>query len=148
MRYRAVVVDTNVVVAGLLTGNPEAPTARILDAMLQARLRFLVSTPLLAEHREVLLRPRIRDRHGLGEEEVDRILESLAANAIVRESERAPELENAGVAAPSKNDQHLWDLLAAEPGSILVTGDRALLASPPGPDRVVSPSDLVDAVIG
>jgi len=59
------VVDTNVVVSGLLTAEVTAPTHRILNAMLDERINFLLSIALLAEYREVMLRPRIQKRHGM-----------------------------------------------------------------------------------
>ena len=37
------VVDTNVLVAGLLTTEQESPTARIADGMLNGRVLFLLS---------------------------------------------------------------------------------------------------------
>ena len=39
MKYAAAVIDTNVVVAGLLTKDPDSPTAKILDGMSEARFR-------------------------------------------------------------------------------------------------------------
>jgi putative PIN family toxin of toxin-antitoxin system len=80
---RLLVVDTNVVVAGLLTSQQGAPTARILDAMISGKLRFALSIELLAEYRAALLRPQIRRRHGLDEGEIDVVLEALARNAVV-----------------------------------------------------------------
>ena len=65
MRYSAAIIDTNVVVAGLLTGNADSPTARILDGMRKGAFPFLLSTALLAGYREVLLRRKIRALHGL-----------------------------------------------------------------------------------
>jgi hypothetical protein len=47
MKYSAAVIDTNVVVAGLLTGNTDSPTARILDAMCKSAFPFLLATALL-----------------------------------------------------------------------------------------------------
>ena len=40
-----VVVDTNVVVAGLLTSDPASPVARVLEGMLSAAFVFAVSGP-------------------------------------------------------------------------------------------------------
>ena len=48
MSRPAVIVDTNVVVAGLLTGDATSPVARILDGMLAATFPFVVSEALLA----------------------------------------------------------------------------------------------------
>lgn len=50
MTRPAVIVETNVVVAGLLTGNAASPVARILDGMLSAAFPFVVSEALLAEY--------------------------------------------------------------------------------------------------
>ena len=53
------VVDTNVVVAGLITGSSHSPVASVLDAMLTGTLVFLLSPALLDEYRSVLLRPKL-----------------------------------------------------------------------------------------
>lgn len=121
MRRRAAVIDTNVFVAALLTGDPGAPTARILDGMVLGSFPFVLSVALLAEYRQVLLRERIRRRHGLTEDQIDGILTAIAANAIVREA------VDSAVVAPDPGDQFLWDLLAAVPDAVLVTGDTRLL---------------------
>lgn len=51
------VVDTNVVVAGLITGNDQSPVALILAAMVSGTMLNLMSPALLDEYRAVLLRP-------------------------------------------------------------------------------------------
>jgi uncharacterized protein len=133
-----VVVDTNVVVAGLLTRDAGSPTARILDAMLSGRLRFLLSIDLLAEYRRVLQRPRIAARHGLGAAEIDDILVALTQNGVVDETAAAPRDE--GSALPP-GDAHLGHLLALAPAARLVTGDAALVHA--FGTRALSPHDLL-----
>lgn len=127
------VVDTNVVVAGLITGSTDSPAALVLDAMLSGALIFLLSPALLAEYRSVLLRPKLVKLHGLTEAQVDRLLTELTANAIWREAENGP-------TAPDRGDDHLWALLNTYPKSTLVTGDRLLLKHPPTRSSVISPS--------
>jgi len=127
------VVDTNVVVAGILTADAGSPPTHILEAMLAGQLRFLLSVELLAEYRSVLLRQRIRARHGLAPQEVDAILEALAVNAAVAEIAERTET------APDPGDNHLWRLLAAKPGTGLITGDTLLLDNPPSGVRVLTP---------
>jgi putative PIN family toxin of toxin-antitoxin system len=127
------VIDTNVVVSGPLTRDRDAPTAVILDAMVAGRFAFMLSLDLIAEYREVLLRPRIRRRHGLGEAEVDAFLTELAANARVREP--APSV----VRPRDTGDSHLFALLDTDRTAVLVTGDDALVTDAPDPDRVLSP---------
>lgn len=141
MKYSAAVIDTNVVVAGLLTESPESPTARILDAMRSGAFPFMLSTALLAEYREVLLRKKIRALHGLSEREVDLLLTVIATHAIVHEPE-------AGTGAPDAKDDHLWSLVQVAANSVLVTGDHALAKKPPPNSDVLSPRDFVALIPG
>jgi len=136
MKYSAAAIDTNVVVAGLLTGSSESPTAKILDGMRSGAFPFLLSTELLAEYRKVLLRGKIRSLHGLSEQDVDLLLTVIAANAIVREPE-------ARTGAPDAKDDHLWSLLQSEAKTVLVTDDHALAKSPPLKSAVLSPREFV-----
>jgi len=135
MSTPAAVIDTNVLVAGLITADAQAPTARIVDAMLVGAFPFLLSLELLAEYRAVLLRPRIRSRHGLDEDEVDALLVGVTANAAMRE----PEQVKGGAVDV---DEHVLALLAMQEGAVLVTGDQALLDRAPA-GRAVSPSGFV-----
>jgi len=131
------VVDTNVVAAGLITRSSHSPVARVLDAMLSGTLIYLLSPTLLHEYRAVLLRPKLTTLHGLSEQEVDLLLVELTSNAIWREPESA-------ASAPDPGDNHLWALLDAYPGSILITGDRLLLDHPPERSSAIAPRTYVD----
>jgi putative PIN family toxin of toxin-antitoxin system len=133
-----VVVDTNVVVAALLTADAASPPACILDLMLSGRILYPLSPALLAEYRTVLLRPAIRDRHGLTVEEIDLLLEELVAGAIWREP-------GGGAPAPDPGDDHLWALAGCHPGACLVTGDRLLLDNPPEGVKVVTPRQFLES---
>jgi predicted nucleic acid-binding protein len=133
---QVVIVDTNVVVAGLLTGSDTSPVARVLDGMLVAAFPFVVSEALLAEYRTVLVRPGLRKLHGLTVAEVEKLLTDIAQHAIVLMPVAAPP-------APDPGDQLLWDLLAARADLLLVAGDKALLADPAMRSRVVSPKAFV-----
>jgi len=132
----AAVVDTNVVVAGLLTANEASPVARILDGMLVAAFPFVLSEALLAEYRTVLVRPSLRKLHGLTVAEVETILTDLAQHAIVLVPVTAPP-------APDPGDQLLWELLAARADLVLVTGDKLLLQDVGMQGRVISPQAFV-----
>lgn len=46
--------------------------------------------------------------------------------------------------APDPGDQHLWDLLAAAPTAVLVTGDQLLLEHPPEGRSALSPKSFVE----
>lgn len=130
---QAFIVDTNVVVAGLITNDDQSPVAQILDGMLSGRFIYVLSPDLLFEYRTVLNRPRIKNLHKLSVSEIDVLLTELTANAVWREP-------SANVAAPDPGDNHLWSLLAYQPETILVTGDKLLLANPPTFATVLEPA--------
>jgi putative PIN family toxin of toxin-antitoxin system len=133
---QAVIVDTNLVVAGLLTGNDASPVARILDGMLAATIRFVVSEVLLAEYHAVLVRPSLRKLYGLSVAEVETLLTDIAQHAIVC-------VPVAAAPAPDRGDQLLRNLLAARVGLLLVTGDKQLLQDAGMQGRVISPRKFV-----
>ena len=129
------IVDTNVLVLGLISGASSSPTVQILNAMLKGKLLFLVSQDLLIEYQQVLLRERIRQLHVLNEPEIDNILASIVANGIwVEVSQQQISI------APDPNDQHLWALQHEYPESILITGDQLLLSAEKPLGIVMSPA--------
>lgn len=121
------IIDTNVVVAGLLTSHAGSPVARILDGMLRANFHFAMSELLLAEYRCVLLRPKLMKLHRLTELEIDLILTDVARHAIVLPETLLPNAP----AAPDLADQFLWDVLSSRANLMLVTGDKLLLQAGP-----------------
>ncbi|MFH1178023.1 MAG: putative toxin-antitoxin system toxin component, PIN family [Acidobacteriota bacterium] len=134
MSLPVAVIDTNVVVSGILTAEPTAPTVRILDAMLKGRIAFLLSVDLLAEYQRVLIRPAISRRHGLSEVEISRVVAKLAQNGLICQPAEI------AVALPDPGDAHLWALLATQETAVLVAGDAALRASPPARWKVLTPA--------
>lgn len=134
------VVDTNVVVSGLISSGKESPTVFVLDAMLGGGLVYLLSQELLNEYSTVLRRPKLLRLHGLGGEDIDRLLTHLVANAMWREPAVMGD-------APDSADGHLWALLATYPGAVLITGDQLLIREPPTPGSVISPRRFRDAYL-
>ncbi len=133
MKPRFLVVDTNVLISGLLSNNAQSPTVRIVDAMLEGRLVHLLSPALLREYRQVLLRPKIQAAHLLSDTEIDQILSEITLGAVWQE----PTIQHA---APDSGDNHIWSLLLNQKDTILVTGDQLLLDKPPKKGRVISPA--------
>nr|MDP2191250.1 putative toxin-antitoxin system toxin component, PIN family [Rhodoferax sp.] len=133
------IIDTNIVVAGLLTMHADSPVARILEGMLSAAFPFVVSEALLAEYHLVLVRPKLRQLHGLSVAEIDIILTDIARHAIVL----APVRTAATPMAPDPGDQFLWGLLANRADLVLVTGDKLLLQDEAMRERVILPKTFV-----
>lgn len=129
------IIDTNVVVAGLIASSPSSTTATIVDAMLDGRLMYVLSPALLQEYRQVLLRPKLTALHLLDAEQIDQILAGITANALWREPPDSAELQ-----APDPGDNHLWALLEQDSGAILVSGDRLLLQHPAGQYSIIMPA--------
>lgn len=76
-----VVLDANQFVSAILV--PYGHPAQILRAWREGRFELVVSPPILAEVRRVLLYPRLRKKHGWGEDEVDAFLDGLRAAALI-----------------------------------------------------------------
>ena len=130
------IINTNVLVAGLISSQKESPVIAIVDAMLKGLIIYVLSPALLQEYRDVLLRPKLSKIHGLNEKEIDQLLTDIIANAIF--CEPSVGLEK----APDSGDNHLWDLLQDNQGSILVTGDKLLLDKPLMGASVILPAQL------
>ena len=140
MTSEVCIIDTNVIVSGLVSADPNSPPARILDAMLDGDIPYLMSDSLLSEYLSVLRRPSLIRLHRLTDDQIDRLLTDLVANAIWREP--APNGN-----APDPGDAHLWALLASHPQGNLVTGDQLLLKNPPTGASVTSPRHFADVFL-
>lgn len=138
MTPQVFVIDTNIIVSGLIGADSTSPPARILDAMLDGDLVYLMSEELLTEYASVLRCPNLARLHRLNEGELDRLLADLVANAMWREPAMAGR-------APEPGDNHLWALLECHPGARLVTGDRLLLEHPPYVGAAMSPRRCVES---
>lgn len=134
MSTRVFIVDTNVLVAGLITAERQSPTAQILDAMLSGEIFYLLSSELAQEYRDVLLRPSLTRLHGLNETEIDQVMTEITANAIWRD----PPVDTIHM-PPDPRDAHLWSLLAFDPTAVLITGDLRLLENPRPQSSIISP---------
>jgi predicted nucleic acid-binding protein len=133
------IIDTNVVVAGLITAQADSPVVRVLDGMLAAAFPFVLSLALLAEYRAALMRPKLAKLHGLAPEQIDTVLTDLARHAIVL----PPPANPTAAPAPDPGDQFLWNLLALRSDLLLVTVDKRLLDDAAMRPRVISPLSLV-----
>jgi predicted nucleic acid-binding protein len=148
---RLFVVDTNVVVSGVLAREGQSPPALIVDALLQGRLPFVLSADLLSEYRDVLLRPPIAARHRLSPADIDALLAELTTVAYLRQppaeealdpEDRAPSEDPAPITPPG--DEHIVSLLTREPRAALVSGDQRLVEALRGWREVLTPAEFVE----
>ena len=106
------VIDTNVVVSGLL--NPHGPSARVLDAVLDGRLKLVYDARILAEYRDVLHRPRLR----LAPDKIQMFLNGLRSQMIVTPSP-------VSATAPDVADLVFVEAALAAVDQTIVTGNLA-----------------------
>jgi putative PIN family toxin of toxin-antitoxin system len=106
------VIDTNVVVSGLL--NPHGSSARVLDAVLDGRLKLVYDARILAEYRDVLHRPRLK----LAPDKITAFLNGLQGQTMVTPSPLA-------VAGPDDDDIVFVEAALATTDKTIVTGNLA-----------------------
>jgi len=106
---RCWVIDTNVVVSGLLSAN--GPCAQILEAVMDGRVKMVYDARILAEYRDVLCRPRLR----LKPTQVIQFLDALGGQMSV-----IPE-RLAGI-GPDPDDLVFVEVALAVPDRTIVTG--------------------------
>ena len=115
------VLDTNVLVSGLLTGG--GPPRQIVDAWLEGRFVLVTSLYQAGELNHVLAYPRILRRLRLEDAEIKGILAALLAEAEVVPGR----LELPGLTRDPKDDAVV--ACAQEGGAhYIVSGDQDLLA--------------------
>jgi uncharacterized protein len=128
-----IVLDTNVLVSGLLT--PHGPPGRMVDLLLAGEVTLIYDDRILSEDREVLERPRFDFDPGA----VEDVLELFATEG---EAVTAPPL---AVELPDPDDLPFVEVAAAGRADALVTGNlrhypEAVL---PAGVRVVAVADFV-----
>ena len=106
------VIDTNVVVSGLLV--PQGPSARVLDAVLDGRIKLVYDARILAEYRDVLHRPRLK----LSPARIRAFLTELQSQTMV--TPRA-----IGTSAPDADDVVFVEAALATTDQTIVTGNLA-----------------------
>lgn len=129
------VLDTNVVVSGLLAAH--GPPARLLDALLDGRLRLGFEDRIEAEYREVLSRPRL----AIPAERREAFLALLSLQASV------PARPWSGAPPPDPDDLPFLEVAQGSAEQTLVTGNlRHYPAACRGQVRVLSPREAWEAL--
>ena len=76
------IVDTNIVVSGLIGADRSSPPARILNAMLDGTLLYVMSRGLLDEYFSMRRCPALVRRHRCTDDEINRVPACLVANSM------------------------------------------------------------------
>lgn len=115
------VVDTNIIVSGLITSN--TPPAQILDAVQSKKIVLLVSDEVVVEYLRVLQYPHIRKYKKISDEMVSQL-----TAFFVEESERVEILSHIQKSKDPDDDKFL-SLAVEGRADFFVTGDKGDLLS-------------------
>lgn len=124
------VIDTNVIVSGLLSRKPDTATVRVLHAFQEGKIRLLYNEEILAEYYNVLSRPKF----GLMVDEVISLVDFIKKEGI----------ESTRVASswhfPDRSDIVFYEIALSKDGAFLVTGNTKHFPSDP---IVVTPAEMM-----
>ena len=134
MRYYAV-IDTNVIVAALLSKNEDAATVRTVQAVLNGTIIPLYQKDILTEYEEVLLRPKFR----LREDTVRFVLKAI--RQFGTEIEPTP----SGEILPDMDDLVFYEvaLEKQDDHAYLVTGNQKHY---PVRSFIVTPAEMMEII--
>lgn len=128
------VIDTNVIVASLLTKHHDSATVRVMDAVYSGKLVPILNEEIISEYRDVLHRRRL----GLNVEKCDFIISLISDLGITLERIKSD------IQMIDEKDRVFYEIALAgvEVGnSKLVTGN---IKHYPEVDFVVTPSQLCE----
>jgi len=128
-----VVLDTNVLVAGLL--KPFGPSAAVLRLAVAGRIRLAHDYRILAEYRDVLSRPDF----GFPSSAIEALLTQLAEDGVAVNP--APTVDR----LPDPSDAPFWEAALASGAAALITGNKRHFPRPSGPMSILSPAEFLGA---
>ena len=135
MKNHFVVIDTNVLVSGLLGRNPSSPTVGILNHLLTSRevITPLYCEEIFQEYDNVLH----REKFGFDQDEVEEVLNRIKDIGI--SSQRIL----SKTYFPDPNDVVFYEVALSKEDSFLVTGN---IKHFPEVDFVVTPAEMMTII--
>lgn len=124
------VVDTNVIVSGLITNNSSSPTKGVVDCLTDYVIVPLYCEEILEEYQEVLHRRKFN----LPEEKIDEILKLIKSDGISTQRKTSKEQ------LPDPKDVVFYEVALSKEDSFLVTGN---IKHFPKVDFVVTPAEMM-----
>ena len=127
------VIDTNVVVSGMITNNSASPTAKVLDCLSEKHITPLYCDEILQEYGNVLG----REKFHLPKEKIEQFLKMMKLDGEA--SNRVPSDE----VFPDPKDMVFYEVALSKEDSFLVTGN---IKHFPKVDLVVTPAEMMEIV--
>ena len=133
MKTIIAVIDTNVLVSGLISNNPSSPTVGVLKCVVNKTIIPLLCDEILQEYDVVLHRKKFN----LPEEEINSVLKEIASVGI--RSNRITSAEH----FPDPKDVVFYEIALSKDNSFLITGN---IKHFPKVDFVVTPSEIMKII--
>ena len=129
-----IVLDTNVLVSGLLS--PNGPPGRILDLVLAGKVDVVFDDRIIAEHRDVLARPKLR----ISRREAEYVVDRIEDEGVFTPASPLP------LQLPDPKDQPFIEVAVAGTADVLVTGNQRHFTADdePFPVTVLTPADFLN----
>lgn len=127
------VVDTNVFVSSFLTKNPDSPTVKVVQMLLDGTIIPLYDEDILSEYNEVLKRSKFH----INSTEVDFIIASVRKYGMP--TSRTPLAES----MPDESDRVFYEITLSVENSFLVTGNQKHYPKEP---HVVTPAEFLEII--
>lgn len=128
------VLDTNVLVSAMYTGNHSAATRQILDLTLEGTIAPLVNKEIVDEYSEVLS----RDKFPFKPEDVSFVVDAFKSIGIDPGRTTAKEVD-----FPDPKDVVFYEVALSKEGSFLVTGNTKHFPKVP---IVVTPAQMLEFI--
>ncbi|MCO5185676.1 MAG: putative toxin-antitoxin system toxin component, PIN family [Anaerolineae bacterium] len=136
MRNARVVVDTNILVSGII--KPSGLTGAVLRQLRDGNFTILYAPVLLDELVDVLNRPRICDKYRIAHEDI----KTIVALVMLRGEGVTPD-RKISVCRDPKDDMFL-EIAVAGDADVIVSGDEDLLVLNPFEGiQIVAPRDFL-----
>ena len=135
MKQYFIVIDTNVLVSGLISRNTSSPTIGILNFLLAEKgvIIPLYNAEIIKEYENVLNRDKFNIEHRLIDEVIERIIK------IGIPCDRVESKEN----FPDPKDVVFYEVALSKDDSYLVTGN---IKHFPKVDFVVTPAEMMEII--
>ena len=125
------VIDTNVIVSAMLTKKASSATTKVFEAFQRRDIRMLYNEDILAEYRDVLLRPKFHFPS-----------ESVQALLVFIEVEGIPSFRvESNEHFPDPKDVVFYEVALSKEDAYLVTGNKKHFPKKP---IVVTPAEMIE----
>ena len=125
------VIDTNVLVSALLTRNCHSVTYRILESLLERKIKMLYNDDILKEYKDVLSRSKFH----FPIEDVNNIINFVVEEGLLSTRKRSKEY------FPDPKDVVFYEVAISRENAYLVTGNEKHFPNKP---IVVTPAEMLE----